>query len=315
LEPVVKRVLLASPRGYCAGVERAIDTVERALELWGPPVYVRRQIVHNSHVVRELEERGAVFVASEADVPEAGLCVFSAHGVAPAVRRAAHARSLRTIDATCPLVSKVHSEARHFAALGYTILLIGHAGHDEVEGTLGEAPNRILLVESKEQALELEPPDSERIAYLTQTTLSVDETAEIVEVLTARFPNIVGPKSDDICYATTNRQRAVKALLPEVDLVLVIGSPNSSNSNRLVEVARSGGVPAHLIEDETSIDERWLEGAEAVGLTSGASAPERLVESVCAWFRERGATDIRAHRSVSETVSFKLPLLTRNAAA
>jgi 4-hydroxy-3-methylbut-2-enyl diphosphate reductase len=312
---VVKRVLLASPRGYCAGVERAIDTVERALELWGPPVYVRRQIVHNSHVVRELEQRGAVFVQSEAEVPESALCIFSAHGVAPAVRRTAHARSLRTIDATCPLVSKVHSEARHFAALGYTILLIGHAGHDEVEGTLGEAPNQIILVESKEQALALEPPASERIAYLTQTTLSVDETAEIVEVLTARFPHIVGPKSDDICYATTNRQRAVKALLPEVDLVLVIGSPNSSNSNRLVEVARSGGVPAHLIEDETSIDERWLEGAETVGLTSGASAPERLVESVCAWFRERGATDIRAHRSVSETVSFKLPLLTRNAAA
>jgi 4-hydroxy-3-methylbut-2-enyl diphosphate reductase len=314
-EPVVKRVLLASPRGYCAGVERAIDTVEKALELWGPPVYVRRQIVHNAHVVRELEERGAIFVQSEADVPEGELCVFSAHGVAPAVHRAARARGLRTIDATCPLVTKVHSEARQFAALGYTILLIGHAGHDEVEGTLGEVPERILLVESIEQAERVEPPGRDRLAYLTQTTLSVDETAEIVRVLTRRFPRIVGPKREDICYATTNRQRAVKALVGEVELVLVIGSQNSSNSARLVEVARAGGVPAHLIEDESAIDERWLEGVETVGLTSGASAPERLVESVCAWFRDRGIVDIRPHRSISESVSFKLPLLTRDAAA
>lgn len=312
---MVKRVILASPRGYCAGVERAIDTVEKALELWGPPVYVRREIVHNAHVVRELKGRGAVFVESEADVPEGALCVFSAHGVAPAVHRNARARGLRTIDATCPLVTKVHSEARQFAALGYTILLIGHAGHDEVEGTLGEAPEAIRLVESAEDAERIDSPTGPRLAYLTQTTLSVDETQAIVAVLERRFPHIVGPRKDDICYATTNRQRAVKAMLADVDLVLVIGSTNSSNSNRLVEVATGGGVAAHLIEDESAIDARWLDTAEVVGLTSGASAPERIVQSVCAWFRAHGVEDIRSHGFVPETVSFKLPLLTRDAAA
>ncbi len=306
----MKRVLLASPRGYCAGVERAIDTVEQALELWGPPVYVRKQIVHNSHVVRELERRGAVFVESEDEVPEGETVVFSAHGVAPDVYERARARGLRAVDATCPLVTKVHAEARTYAALGYTILLVGHAGHEEIEGTMGEAPDRTLLVQSLEEAELVEPP-SGPLAYLTQTTLSVDETAGIISVLERRFPHLEGPKKDDICYATSNRQWAVKAMLAEVDLVLVIGSRNSSNSNRLVEVARAGGVPAHLIDDETEIDERWLDGAESVGLTSGASAPERLVRSVCAWFRERGVTEIRAHRSVREDVSFRLPLLAR----
>jgi 4-hydroxy-3-methylbut-2-enyl diphosphate reductase len=310
---VVKRVLLASPRGYCAGVERAIDTVEQALLRFGPPVYVRRQIVHNTHVVADLERRGAIFVGSEDEVPEGELVVFSAHGVAPAVHSNSARRGLRAIDATCPLVTKVHSEARVFAALGYSILLIGHAGHDEVEGTLGEAPEAITLVQSVADAEGIEPPAPERLAYLTQTTLSVDETTEIVDVLRRRFPWIVGPKKDDICYATTNRQRAVQAMLGEVDVVLVIGSANSSNSNRLVEVARAGGIRAHLIEDESDIDPRWLEGVEAVGVTSGASAPERLVDSVCRWFRARGVREIVAHRSIVEDVSFKLPLLVRDA--
>jgi 4-hydroxy-3-methylbut-2-en-1-yl diphosphate reductase len=306
---VVKRVLLASPRGYCAGVERAIDTVEQALEAFGAPVYVRRQIVHNAHVVRDLESRGAIFIESEDEVPRGALVIFSAHGVAPSVHDNARALGLRAVDATCPLVTKVHAEARQYAALGYTIFLIGHAGHDEVEGTLGEAPESTLLVQSLDDARRVIPPQTERLAYLTQTTLSVDETAGIIAVLKRRFPEISAPKKDDICYATSNRQWAVKAMLPEVDLVLVIGSRNSSNSNRLVDVARVGGVPAYLIDDETEIDEAWLDGVETVGVTSGASAPERLVRSVCAWFSERGATDVRAHRSVRENVSFKLPLL------
>jgi 4-hydroxy-3-methylbut-2-enyl diphosphate reductase len=305
---MVKQVLLASPRGFCAGVERAIATVELALERYGPPVYVRRQIVHNAHVIRELERRGAVFVEDEREVPEGALLVFSAHGVAPTVRGNASRRGLRTIDATCPLVSKVHAEARLFASLGYAIVLIGHAGHDEVEGTLGEAPEAITLIETVEDAERFEPPPGRPLAYLTQTTLSVDDTNEIVSALRRRFPGIVAPKKDDICYATQNRQDAVKALLREVDLVLVLGSANSSNSNRLVEVARAGGVPAYLIDDERDIDEAWLHGVETVGLTSGASAPERLVESVCAWFRRRGAAEIREHRAVRESVSFRLPL-------
>jgi 4-hydroxy-3-methylbut-2-enyl diphosphate reductase len=312
---VVKRVLLASPRGYCAGVERAVDTVEQALELWGTPIYVRKQIVHNLHVVRALERRGAVFVDSEEDVPEGEIVVFSAHGVSPAVYERAAARGLQTIDATCPLVTKVHSEARAYAALGYTILLVGHAGHEEVEGTLGEAPEATVLVQSVAEAERVHAGAPRRLAYLTQTTLSVDETDEIVAVLRRRFPHIAGPRRDDICYATSNRQRAVKAMLAEVDLVLVIGSANSSNSNRLVEVARAGGVPAYLIEDESAIRLTWLDGAETVGLTSGASAPERLVHSVCAWFRTLGVEDIRPHRSVDEDVSFKLPTLVRETIA
>jgi 4-hydroxy-3-methylbut-2-enyl diphosphate reductase len=305
---LVKRVLLAAPRGYCAGVERAVETVERALELYGPPVYVRKQIVHNLHVVRELERRGAVFVDTEHEVPEGATVVFSAHGVAPSVHANAAARRLHTIDATCPLVTKVHAQARRFAAGGATVILIGHAGHEEVEGTMGEAPDAIVLVQSVADAEALELPAGAPLAYVTQTTLSVDETREIVAVLERRFPGIRGPQKEDICYATSNRQWAVKELLPDVDLLLVIGSRNSSNSNRLVEVARAAGVESHLIEDESEIDETWLDGPESVGLTSGASAPERLVLRVCDWFRARGVVEIDEARSAHEDVVFRLPV-------
>jgi 4-hydroxy-3-methylbut-2-en-1-yl diphosphate reductase len=313
---VVKRIVLASPRGYCAGVERAVDTVEEALRRFGPPIYVRRQIVHNAHVVRDLEARGAVFVASETDVPPGARLVLAAHGVAPSVHENVRSRGLRSIDATCPLVTKVHAEARHYAARGYTIILIGHAGHEEVVGTTGEAPDAILLVESLEDAERVEPPQTDRLAYLTQTTLSVDETAGIIDVLRRRFPAIEAPKQEDICYATTNRQRAVKAILAEIDLLLVIGSRNSSNSNRLVEVARSRGVAAYLIDDESEIEDAWLAGVESVGITSGASAPESLVRRVVAWFREFGVDEIRSHNAALENVSFRLPAeLRRHAAA
>ena len=309
----MKRVLLASPRGYCAGVERAVDTVERALGLYGEPVYVRKQIVHNSHVVRELEERGAVFVDSVDEVPSGATLVFSAHGVSPAVRGAADARRLRTIDATCPLVTKVHTQARRFAADGYTVVLIGHRGHEEVEGTTGEAPEAIVLVESVDDAEALAPGAQARLAYITQTTLSVDETREIVDVLRRRFPAIVGPAREDICYATSNRQWAVKELLAEIELLLVVGSRNSSNSLRLVEVARSGGVGAHLIDDTSEIDESWFTGVSTVGVTSGASAPERLVTDVCDWFRARGVAEIDSFRSAYEDVVFRLPVELRRA--
>ncbi len=309
----MKRVLLASPRGYCAGVERAVDTVERALGLYGEPVYVRKQIVHNSHVVRELEERGAVFVDSVDEVPSGATLVFSAHGVSPAVRGAADARRLRTIDATCPLVTKVHTQARRFAADGYTVVLIGHRGHEEVEGTTGEAPEAIVLVESVDDAEALAPGAQARLAYITQTTLSVDETREIVDVLRRRFPAIVGPAREDICYATSNRQWAVKELLAEIELLLVVGSRNSSNSLRLVEVARSGGVGAHLIDDASEIDESWFTGVSTVGVTSGASAPERLVTDVCDWFRARGVAEIDSFRSAYEDVVFRLPVELRRA--
>jgi 4-hydroxy-3-methylbut-2-enyl diphosphate reductase len=310
---LVQRVLLASPRGYCAGVERAVETVERALSLFGPPVYVRKQIVHNAHVVRDLEERGAIFVEDEAEAPAEAILVLSAHGVAPSVYDRAAARRQTTIDATCPLVTKVHVQARRYAAEGMRIVLIGHAGHEEVIGTLGEAPDATVLVESIEDAEALELPAGAPVAYITQTTLSVDETAEIIDVLKRRFPHIRGPQREDICYATSNRQWAVKELVSEVDLLLVIGSGNSSNSNRLVEVARSAGVEAHLIDDETEIDELWLEQAETVGLTSGASAPERLVERVCDWFRARGVKQIRPFASVYEDVVFRLPVELRRA--
>jgi 4-hydroxy-3-methylbut-2-enyl diphosphate reductase len=293
-------------------VERAVETVERALGLYGPPVYVRKQIVHNAHVVRELEERGAVFVSDEREVPEGATLVLSAHGVAPAVYQRAAERRLQTIDATCPLVTKVHVQARRYARDGYRILLIGHAGHEEVVGTMGEAPEAITLVESVDDARALEVA-SDRVAYITQTTLSVDETAEIVDVLRARFPAIRAPQREDICYATSNRQWAVKELAAHVGLLLVIGSPNSSNSNRLVEVARAAGVAAHLIDDESEIDPAWLQGVETVGITSGASAPERLVERVCDWFRARGVTDIRPYASVYEDVVFRLPVELRRA--
>ncbi len=310
----MKRVLLASPRGYCAGVERAVDTVEQALELYGKPVYVRKQIVHNSHVVRELEELGAIFVDSVEEIPEGATVVFSAHGVAPAVREAADARRLRSIDATCPLVTKVHTQARRYAEAGYTIVLIGHAGHEEVEGTMGEALESTVLVESVADAEALELPAGTRLAYITQTTLSVDETHEIIAELRRRFPQIEGPAREDICYATTNRQRAVKELVDEVELLLVVGSRNSSNSVRLVEASSAAGVRAYLVDDASEIDEDWLDGVETVGVTSGASVPERLVREVCEWFRGHGVVDIAEFRSVLEDVVFRLPLELRRAA-
>jgi 4-hydroxy-3-methylbut-2-enyl diphosphate reductase len=302
-----RRVLLAAPRGYCAGVDRAVQTVERALELYGAPVYVRKEIVHNKHVVEELSARGAIFVEEETEVPEGKMVVFSAHGVAPAVHDNAAARRLRTIDATCPLVTKVHVEARRFAADGYTIVLIGHEGHEEVEGTTGEAPANIVLVQTVAEVEALEVSDPERVAFITQTTLSVDETGVIIAALRSRFPAIVSPKSDDICYATTNRQIAVKQLASECDLVLVIGSTNSSNSNRLVEVAREHGAASHLIDNHTQVQEEWLEGVETVGITSGASAPEELVEALVDLFRARGAEEISELRTIDEDVRFMLP--------
>jgi 4-hydroxy-3-methylbut-2-enyl diphosphate reductase len=302
-----KRVVLAAPRGYCAGVDRAVQTVEHALEQYGPPVYVRKEIVHNKHVVQQLEKRGAIFVEEETEVPEGSLVVFSAHGVAPSVHQNAAARELRTIDATCPLVTKVHVEARKFAAQGYTIVLIGHQGHEEVEGTTGEAPDNIVLVQTADDVDDLELPDPNRVAYITQTTLSVNETTGIIDRLKRKFPAIVGPKTDDICYATTNRQWAVKEMARECDLVLVIGSTNSSNSNRLVEVAREHGAASHLIDNSLQVEEEWLEGVETVGITSGASAPEELVEQLVEFFRERGTGDVSELRTVDEDVRFMLP--------
>jgi 4-hydroxy-3-methylbut-2-enyl diphosphate reductase len=305
---MVRKVLLASPRGYCAGVERAVDTVEKALDLYGPPVYVRKQIVHNLHVVRDLEARGAVFVDEETEVPEGETVVFSAHGVAPSVHANAETRRLNTIDATCPLVTKVHVQARRYAADGYTVILIGHEGHEEVVGTMGEAPDSIVLVESVADVAQLDFVPGTKLAYVTQTTLSVDETGEVIQALRQRFPDIYAPKKEDICYATSNRQWAVKEMLSEIDLLLVIGSRNSSNSNRLVETARAAGTRGHLIDDETEIDESWLDGVEVVGVTSGASAPEKLVERVCDWFRARGVAEIEPYRLVDEGVEFRLPI-------
>jgi 4-hydroxy-3-methylbut-2-en-1-yl diphosphate reductase len=300
-------VLLAAPRGYCAGVDRAVDIVERALRLHGPPVYVRKQIVHNIHVVRDLERKGAVFVEEETEVPEGATVVLSAHGVAPEVYENSAKRRLRVIDATCPLVTKVHLEARRFAADGSTILLIGHEGHEEVIGTSGEAPDHIRLVGDVEEARTVEVLDPDRVSYLSQTTLSVDETNQIIDVLRERFPHIQGPPRDDICYATQNRQDAVKDVADRADVLLVIGSDNSSNSNRLVEVSRAMGTPAYLIDDETEIEEGWVEGARTVGVTSGASAPEWLVDRVLAWLRERGATEIEEVRVIEEHMAFGLP--------
>jgi len=308
-----EKLFLAAPRGYCAGVDRAVQTVERALELYGRPVYVRKEIVHNKHVVEQLRHRGAVFVDQETEVPEGETVVFSAHGVAPQVHSNADARALQTIDATCPLVTKVHVEAKKFAAEGYTIVLIGHAGHEEVEGTMGEAPEHIVLIETEEDVQTLEVRDPERIAYISQTTLSVDETNAIIEKLRERFPNIVGPRTDDICYATTNRQMAVRQMARECDLVLVIGSRNSSNSNRLVEVARDHGADAHLIDNEREVREEWLTGKRVIGISSGASAPEELVQRLVAFFRARGTTDISEFDVVHEDVRFMLPKEIRRA--
>ena len=311
----VEQLLLAAPRGYCAGVDRAVQTVERALELHGAPVYVRKEIVHNKHVVDQLRARGAIFVEEETDVPKGAVTVFSAHGVAPSVHANAAARDLRTIDATCPLVTKVHVEAKRFAADGYTIVLIGHSGHEEVEGTMGEAPEHIVLVETEADVDALEVADPERVAYISQTTLSVDETQAIIDRLRQRYPAIVGPRTDDICYATTNRQSAVKQMADQCDLVLVIGSRNSSNSVRLVEVARDYGAESHLIDNESEVREDWLAGKRVVGVSSGASAPEELVQRLVAFFRARGVQDVREFNVVHEDVRFMLPKTIRAAMA
>jgi 4-hydroxy-3-methylbut-2-enyl diphosphate reductase len=312
---MVKRLLLASPRGYCAGVDRAVQTVERTLELQGAPVYVRKEIVHNKHVVETLRQKGAIFVDTEAEVPEGATVVFSAHGVSPAVHAGAAARSLNTIDATCPLVTKVHREAIKFASEGYTIVLIGHSGHEEVEGTMGEAPDHIVLVETEADVDALQLDDPEKVAYISQTTLSVDETRTIIARLREKFPHITGPRTDDICYATTNRQAAVKQMAEHCDLVLVIGSQNSSNSVRLVEVARDYGADSHLIDNETQVQEAWLEGKEVVGISSGASAPEELVQRLVGFFRDRGVEDVSEFEVVQENIRFMLPKTIRQALA
>ena len=290
------KLLLAAPRGYCAGVDRAVQTVERALELYGPPVYVRKEIVHNKHVVAELRERGAIFVEQETEVPEGETVVFSAHGVAPSVHSNAGARGLHTIDATCPLVTKVHVEAKKFAAEGYTIVLIGHAGHEEVEGTMGEAPEHMVLIETEEDVDRLEVADPDSVVW-------------------EKFPNITGPRTDDICYATTNRQMAVRQMAGQCDLVLVIGSKNSSNSNRLVEVAHDHGADSYLIDNESQVQEEWLEGKRVVGISSGASAPEGLVQSLVQFFRDRGTDDVSEFEVVKEDVRFMLPKTIRLALA
>ncbi|GAB3456252.1 4-hydroxy-3-methylbut-2-enyl diphosphate reductase [Actinophytocola sediminis] len=306
--PVPHQVLLASPRSFCAGVERAIEIVEHALVKRGAPVYVRRQIVHNTHVVADLERRGAVFVEELAEVPTGATVVFSAHGVSPAVRAEGERRGLDVIDATCPLVTKVHTEARRFAARGDTVLLIGHAGHEEVDGTLGEAPEHMILVQDVAAANTVVVPDPERLSYLTQTTLAVDETSAIIAVLRQRFPTLRGPASDDICYATTNRQDALASVARDADLVLVVGSANSSNSVRLVELARRGGTPAYLVDDASAIRPEWMAGVRVVGLTAGASAPPRLVDEVIAAL---GAVEVVEHVAATETVHFTLPLAVR----
>ncbi len=303
----VEKLLLAAPRGYCAGVDRAVQTVERALEIHGAPVYVRKEIVHNKHVVAELRQRGAIFVEEHTEVPEGAVCVFSAHGVAPSVRAGAEARKLNTIDATCPLVTKVHREAVRFAGDGYTIVLVGHDGHEEVEGTMGEAPDRIVLVQNEQDVDALEVEDPERVAYITQTTLAVGETSAIIARLRDRFPTIVGPRTDDICYATTNRQAALREMADGCDLMLIIGSRNSSNSLRLVEVARDCGAEAHLIDRADEVREEWLEGRRVVGISSGASAPENLVQELVGLFRARGVSDVSEFHVVSEDVRFMLP--------
>jgi 4-hydroxy-3-methylbut-2-enyl diphosphate reductase len=302
------RVLLAKPRGYCAGVDRAVQTVEQALDLYGAPVYVRKQIVHNLHVVKSLEERGAIFVEETDEVPEGSIVVFSAHGVAPEVHAEAQQRNLKAIDATCPLVTKVHNEAKRFAADDYDILLIGHEGHEEVIGTTGEAPDRIHLVDGPEDVANTDVRDPAKVVWLSQTTLSVDETMQTVDALHERFPLLQSPPSDDICYATQNRQAAVKVIAPQVDLFLVVGSANSSNSVRMVEVALAAGAPAsYLVENVEAIDESWLADVATVGLSSGASVPEVLVREVAAWLAERGYTDLEEVMHTDERLTFALP--------
>ncbi|MGP3706213.1 4-hydroxy-3-methylbut-2-enyl diphosphate reductase [Gordonia paraffinivorans] len=303
-----KRVLLAEPRGYCAGVDRAVETVERALDKHGAPVYVRKEIVHNRHVVETLAERGAVFVGETDEVPEGAIVVFSAHGVSPQVHASAAERNLKTIDATCPLVTKVHQEAKRFARDDYDILLIGHEGHEEVEGTAGEAPEHIQLVDGPDAVDNVTVRDESKVIWLSQTTLSVDETMETVKRLRERFPLLADPPSDDICYATQNRQVAVKAMAPECDLVIVVGSKNSSNSVRLVEVALQAGAKAgHLVDYAREIDDAWLEGVRTVGVTSGASVPEVLVRGVLDWLAGRGYDTVETVNTANETLTFALP--------
>jgi 4-hydroxy-3-methylbut-2-enyl diphosphate reductase len=310
------RILLASPRGFCAGVDRAIEIVERALDRFGPPVYVRHEIVHNRHVVDGLRAKGAVFVEDPREVPPGSLLVFSAHGVSPEVRRVAAERELRTIDATCPLVTKVHVEAERFARAGYEIVLVGHAGHVEVEGTMGHAPERIRLVETPSDAAEVEVDDPARLAVLTQTTLSVDDTREVMEALRERFPAIRLPRKDDICYATQNRQNAVKELVREAELVLVVGAPESSNSNRLVELARKAGATAHLVQRAADIDPAWLAGVACVGVTAGASAPELLVSEVVERLQALGGSSaVESMPEIDEGVVFQLPAALRDESA
>ena len=304
---VAREVLLASPRSFCAGVERAIDIVDRALDRYGPPVYVRRQIVHNAHVVRQLQDRGAIFVTEVDEVPEGSLAVLAAHGVSPAVREEAAGRNLSVIDATCPLVTKVHAEVRRYAARGDTVFLIGHRDHEEVEGTYGEAPANVIVVEDLDEAARVAPPDPESVAYAMQTTLAVDEADEIAQVLRSRFPSLAAPRKDDICYATTNRQSAVRAVAQESDIVLVVGSTNSSNSKRLVEVAEREGTPAYLIDDAGEVDLRWLAGASRVGVTAGASAPPSLVDGLIHALSGLGPVTVRETQVVEEDVHFTLP--------
>ncbi len=315
-DSIPETILLAAPRGYCAGVDRAVQTVERALELYGAPVYVRKEIVHNKHVVEQLRERGRGVRRLRVRGSRGGDGgVLGPRRRAERPRERARSRGLQTIDATCPLVTKVHVEAKKFAADGYTIILIGHAGHEEVEGTMGEAPDHIVLIEDEAGVDELEVEDPSKVAYISQTTLSVDETRAIINRLRERFPAIIGPRTDDICYATTNRQAAVKQLARQSDLVLVIGSRNSSNSNRLVEVAREHGADSYLIDNELQVHEEWLEGKRVIGITSGASAPEELVQRLVDFFRDRGTEDVRELEVVSEDVRFMLPKAIRQAMA
>jgi 4-hydroxy-3-methylbut-2-enyl diphosphate reductase len=303
-----KRVLLAKPRGYCAGVDRAVQTVERALDHYGAPVYVRKQIVHNLHVVQALEARGAIFVEENSEVPEGSLVVFSAHGVAPEVHEQASVRQLRTIDATCPLVTKVHHEVRRFANDDFDILLIGHEGHEEVVGTSGEAPDNITVVDSPQSVADVQVRDPEKVVWLSQTTLSVDETMQTVDALRERFPLLQSPPSDDICYATQNRQAAVKVIAPQVELFLVVGSANSSNSVRMVEVALAAGARnSYLVENVDAVDPRWLDGVTSVGVSSGASVPEILVTQVIAWLAEQGYGDVDEISHIEERLTFALP--------
>jgi 4-hydroxy-3-methylbut-2-enyl diphosphate reductase len=301
------RVVLAQPRGFCAGVERAIEIVERALERFGPPVYVRHEIVHNKHVVEALKSKGARFVDEVDEIPEGAVTVFSAHGVAESVAIAARERRLNVIDAACPLVTKVHKEGQRYAANGFDIVLIGHAGHPEVEGTMGRIKGRVHLISNPEDVAAIEPSDPKRLAFVTQTTLSVDDTREVIGALRARFPGIVGPDTRDICYATQNRQTAVRALAREVDLILVVGAQNSSNSNRLREIGEAAGIPSHLIESAETLDLAWLDGVRTIGITAGASAPETLVQDLIHKLEEHFPVQVEVLAGIEENVHFRLP--------